>query len=128
VTVGGQKHRHDHEHHPHSDHDYKHSPMVRIQRLGMFLEAHFGEVEYHMPDEDSETEQEGLVTSQGEPSFLIQLDDAEARINLLSMARSLAVPYNVHSIADISMHRLSIAAARRYGDVSRRSSRWQYPP
>jgi cleavage and polyadenylation specificity factor subunit 3 len=62
--------------------------MVRIQRLGMFLEAHFGEVEYHMPDEDMETEQEE-PTSQDEPSFLIQLDDAEARINLLSMARSL---------------------------------------
>ena len=59
--------------------------MIRIQRLGMFLEAHFGEVEYHMPDEDTEIEQEELA-SQGEPSFLIQLDDAEARINLLSMA------------------------------------------
>lgn len=51
----------------------------------MFLEAHFGEVEYHMPDEDTETEQEEIA-SNGEPSVLIQLDDAEARINLLSMA------------------------------------------
>jgi cleavage and polyadenylation specificity factor subunit 3 len=58
--------------------------MLRIQRLGMFLEAHFGEVEYHMPDEEMEDEQEG-ATPDGEPSFLIQLDDAEARINLLSM-------------------------------------------
>ena len=58
--------------------------MVRIQRLGMFLEAHFGDVEYHMPDEDMGVEQEE-PTSGGEPSFLIQLDDAEARINLLSM-------------------------------------------
>ena len=58
--------------------------MVRIQRLGMFLEAHFGDVEYHMPDEDMGVEQEE-PTSRGEPSFLIQLDDAEARINLLSM-------------------------------------------
>jgi cleavage and polyadenylation specificity factor subunit 3 len=60
--------------------------MVRIQRLGMFLEAHFGEVEYHMPDEDMD-EQEGAAPD-GEPSFLIQLDDAEARINLLSMVHS----------------------------------------
>ncbi|KAI0305682.1 mRNA 3'-end-processing protein YSH1 [Multifurca ochricompacta] len=73
-----------HEHHPHSDHDYRHNPMVRIQRLGMFLEAHFGEVEYHMPEEDMEGEQEELIPH-GEPSFLIQLDDAEAQINLLSM-------------------------------------------
>ena len=67
--------------------------MIRIQRLGLFLEAHFGEVEYHMPDEETETEEEEL-TSHGEPSFLIQLDDAEARINLLSMVRSsLFIPY-----------------------------------
>ncbi|KAH9998453.1 beta-lactamase-like protein [Russula compacta] len=84
LTAGTQGHRHEHEHHPHSDHDYTHNPMVRIQRLGMFLEAHFGEVEYHMPDEDMEAEQEE-PTPHGEPSFLIQLDDAEARINLLSM-------------------------------------------
>lgn len=61
--------------------------MVRIQRLGMFLEAHFGDVEYHMPDEDMPAEGEE-PTSLGEPSFLIQLDDAEARINLLSMVTS----------------------------------------
>jgi cleavage and polyadenylation specificity factor subunit 3 len=64
--------------------------MLRIQRLGMFLEAHFGEVEYHMPDKEMENEQEG-ATPDGEPSFLIQLDDAEARIKLLSMVR-LAIP------------------------------------
>ena len=61
--------------------------MVRIQRLGMFLEAHFGDVEYHMPDEEMGAEEEE-PTPQGEPSFLIQLDDAEARINLLSMVTS----------------------------------------
>jgi cleavage and polyadenylation specificity factor subunit 3 len=93
VTAGTQTHRHEHEHHPHSDHDYTHNPMIRIQRLGLFLEAHFGEVEYHMPDEESETEEEEL-TSHGEPSFLIQLDDADARINLLSMVRpSLSISY-----------------------------------
>jgi len=58
--------------------------MVRIQRLGLFLEAHFGDVEYHIPDEDMGVEQEE-PKSRGEPSFLIQLDDAEARIYLLSM-------------------------------------------
>lgn len=84
VTSGTQGHHHEREHHPHSDHDYKHNPVVRIQRLVMFLEAHFGDVEYHMPDEDMGVEQEE-PTSHGEPSFLIQLDDAEARINLLSM-------------------------------------------
>jgi hypothetical protein len=100
--------------------------MVRIQRLGLFLEAHFGEVEYHMPDEDLASEQEE-PTSQGEPSFLIQLDDAEARINLLSMVRpSLSNSYRIYSPTDVIMHRRSIAAASHFGDVLRRSSRWQY--
>jgi hypothetical protein len=97
--------------------------MTRIQRLGLFLEAHFGEVEYHMPDEEAETEEEELP-SQGEPSFLIQLDDAEARINLLSMVRpSLFV--STFSLAYVTMDRRSIAAVRRCGDASRPSSRWQ---
>ncbi|KAI0266752.1 mRNA 3'-end-processing protein YSH1 [Gloeopeniophorella convolvens] len=84
ITTAANGHKHGDEHHPHSDHDYTHNPMMRIQRLGMFLEAHFGEVEYHMPEEEMEEEQEE-PTARGEPSFLIQLDDAEARINLLSM-------------------------------------------
>jgi hypothetical protein len=58
--------------------------MRRIQKLGMFLEAHFGDVEYHMPEEPDELE-EGVASA--EPSFLIQLDEADARINLLSMVR-----------------------------------------
>ena len=122
--TAGTPHRHEHEHHPHSDHDYTHNPMIRIQRLGMFLEAHFGEVEYHMPDEDAETEPEEL-TSNSEPSFLIQLDDADARINLLSMARfsHFIFCFPLTSTA----HRRSIAAARYCGDVSRQSSRWRYP-
>jgi hypothetical protein len=99
--------------------------MVRIQRLGLFLEAHFGEVEYHMPDEDLASDQEESA-SHGEPSFLIQLDDAEARINLLSMVRpSLSRSYFLPP-ADVSIHRRLIAAARHCGDVSRRFSRWQY--
>lgn len=98
--------------------------MVRIQRLGMFLEAHFGEVEYHMPDEDMD-EQEG-ATPDGEPSFLIQLDDAEARINLLSMVHSPLLTW-LASPADDNTHRRSIAVATRYGDVSKLSLRWRCP-
>jgi hypothetical protein len=76
-----------------------------------------------MPDEEQEAEEEGL-TSHGEPSFLIQLDDAEARINLLSMVR-LTLFISYFSLAYVMMHRLSIAAVRHCGDASRRSSRWQ---
>ncbi len=98
--------------------------MIRIQRLGLFLEAHFGEVEYHMPDEDLEIEQEE-VTSQGEPSFLIQLDDAEARINLLSMVRR-SLLYNIFFPVHVMTHRRLIVAVRHCGDASRRSSKWLY--
>jgi cleavage and polyadenylation specificity factor subunit 3 len=48
----------------------------------MFLEAHFGEVELHMPEETWEPEQgEDSV----EPSLLVRLDEADARISLISM-------------------------------------------
>jgi len=129
LTVGTQKHRHDHEHHPHSDHDYKHNPMVRIQRLGMFLEAHFGEVEYHeyhMPEEDSETEQEGLVASQGEPSFLIQLEDAEARINLLSMtvdSSSETLRRRVEAVLEIALSAVSSLSESFMSGAPEESSR-----
>lgn len=56
--------------------------MARIQRLAMFLEAHF-EVELHMPEEMSD--QDGEVDD--EPSLLVRLDEAEAKIGLISMVR-----------------------------------------
>lgn len=66
--------------------------MLRIQRLGMFLEAHFGDVEYHMPDVDDHDMEQGEAG--GEPSFLIQMDGAEARINLLSLVSPLCLPFS----------------------------------
>ncbi|KAI0254119.1 beta-lactamase-like protein [Lactifluus subvellereus] len=106
MTAGTPRHQHDH--HPHSDHDYRHNPMVRIKRLGMFLEAHFGDVECHMPDEDMD-EQEG-ATPDGEPSFLIQLDDAEAQINLLSMtvdSSSELVRRRVEAVLEMALSTVS---------------------
>ena len=75
-------HSHSHSHsHPHADSEGESSSVVRIQRLAMFLEAHFGEVELHMPENspDEPTEDES------EPSFLVRLDDAHAQISLISM-------------------------------------------
>ncbi|TFY70887.1 hypothetical protein EVG20_g2115 [Dentipellis fragilis] len=83
VKLTANSHSCNHTQHPHSSHETSTNPMTRIQRLGMFLEAHFGDVEYHMPDESEEAEQG--ESSAGEPSFLIQLDEADARINLVSM-------------------------------------------
>lgn len=73
---------HSHSHsHPHADADIVRADMTRIQRLVMFLEAHFGDVELHMPDEvEYDQDEQGH-----EPSLLISLDEADARINLISM-------------------------------------------
>ena len=51
----------------------------------MFLEAHFGEVELHMPEgmEDGSGQDE----DDNEPSLLVRLDEADARIRLRSMVR-----------------------------------------
>ena len=57
----------------------------------MFLEAHFGEVELHMPEvnPDEPTEDES------EASFLVRLDDAHAQISLISMVNLLAHQYSL---------------------------------
>ena len=80
-------HPHAHEHapkhpHPHADLGPESAERIRIQRLAWFLEAHFGDVELHMPEEGDEMEQ-GEDTH--EPSLLVTLDEADAVINLLSM-------------------------------------------
>lgn len=58
----------------------------------MFLEAHFGDVELHMPDvgEDKEVEKEKgedeeEAESANEPSLLVELDEAVAKINLKTL-------------------------------------------
>jgi cleavage and polyadenylation specificity factor subunit 3 len=52
--------------------------MVRIEKLATFLDAHFGEVELHFPEQGQETEGE-------EPSLLIRLDEAFAQVNLATL-------------------------------------------
>lgn len=49
----------------------------------MFLEAHFGEVELHMPDAAVEEPEQG--EDDHEPSLIVRLDEADAQINLLSL-------------------------------------------
>ena len=59
--------------------------MLRIQRLAMFLEAHFGEVELHMPDEEDTQELEQGEDDQHDPSLIVRMDEADASINLLTL-------------------------------------------
>lgn len=77
-------HAHSHAH-PHADVDDASATVTRIQRLGMFLEAHFGDVELHMPEEGAKSDEDES------PAFLVNIDDAEASIDLVSMV-SLSFP------------------------------------
>ena len=58
---------------------------MRIQRLAMFLEAHFGEVELHMPDEMPEKVEDEQGEDHAQPALLVRLDEADAMVNLLSL-------------------------------------------
>lgn len=65
--------------------DFESAKYKRFGRLAKFLEAHFSDVELHMPDvnvnpEDMEQGEDN------EPSFFVHLDNDDARINLVSMA------------------------------------------
>lgn len=60
---------------------------MRIQRLAMFLEAHFGEVELHMPEAAEDDQEQEQGEDDHEPSLLVRLDEADARIHLLSLVR-----------------------------------------
>jgi len=53
----------------------------------MFLEAHFGDVELHMPEDEPTEKPEGDEEDEDdrEPSLLVELDEAVAKINLLSL-------------------------------------------
>lgn len=94
MTTHSHSHAHSHaptHTHPHADiEDSSNAVGTRIQRLAMFLEAHFGEVEFHMPDSDSKMDKgpedgTGEPSTEEQPSLLVRLDEANAVINLLSM-------------------------------------------
>jgi hypothetical protein len=68
-----------HHHHAHADVD---DGMKRMERLAIFLEAHFGDsgVELHEAMPDGEDGQEEQSTS-----FVVRMGEAEAAINLENM-------------------------------------------
>lgn len=61
--------------------------MVRVQRLAMFLDAHFGDIELYIP-EDSESKPDEEVEGQDIPGIVVRLDDADAFIDLSTMVSS----------------------------------------
>ncbi|KAF5393339.1 hypothetical protein D9757_000563 [Collybiopsis confluens] len=83
VKLTGHSHSHDaqKEKHPHADKEF--DQFSRNQSLARFLEAHFGEVELHIPDEMDESEQG--EDEHDVPSLFVQLDEADATINLVTL-------------------------------------------
>lgn len=101
-TVTTHKHEHLHKH-PHANQEGDSASMTRVQRLAMFLEAHFGEVEFHQPDEegsDAEEKEQG-ERSDEEPSLLVRLDEADARIDLISLV-------SLGDFIKITKHRITL--------------------
>ncbi|KAI0695516.1 beta-lactamase-like protein [Cytidiella melzeri] len=113
LTTTPHSHSHSPSHpHPHADIDDKTAEKVRIQRLAMFLEAHFGEVELHMPEDPSssnEPPEQGEEANQ-EPALLVTLDDADAAIMLGSMtvtSSSESLRKRVEAVLDMALSTVS---------------------
>ncbi|KAH8083771.1 beta-lactamase-like protein [Cristinia sonorae] len=85
LTTHPHKHDHGEHRHPHADIQDESAPLVRIQRLAMFLEAHFGKVELHMPEQPPEQDESERNDEQEEPALLVRLDEADAIVNLVTL-------------------------------------------
>lgn len=86
--------QHSHTHHPHSDHHEGDQSITRIQRIAWFLDAHFGDVELHMPEEGGEQEQDQDQSEKSQPALIVRMDDSgesDAYINLVTLAVSCPI-------------------------------------
>ncbi|KAK7692612.1 endoribonuclease ysh1 [Cerrena zonata] len=84
LTTNGHSHSHSHgpEHaHPHADIEEENAGVTRISRLALFLEAHFGEVELHMPEEPMD----GTPPEENPEPALLVLNEVDAVINLTTL-------------------------------------------
>ncbi|KAI0812786.1 beta-lactamase-like protein [Irpex lacteus] len=128
VKLTSTSHSHSHSHssseppsHPHPHADVidekadKSAENTRIRRLAMFLEAHFGDVELHMPEEtssDSKDEQENPEepSKDQEPALLVTMDEAEAIISLGSLtvtSTSNTLRKRVQAVLDMALSTVS---------------------
>lgn len=78
--------------HPHAVDAHRHqaeeAAVLRLERITMFLEAQFGDVQLRMPEslaEDTQLEGEDETILVPEPAIIINLDDNAAEISLLDM-------------------------------------------
>ncbi|KIK67458.1 hypothetical protein GYMLUDRAFT_37588 [Collybiopsis luxurians FD-317 M1] len=107
VKLTSHPHSHTHTHkHPHAEKEF--DQLTRNQSLARFLEAHFGEVELHIPDEMDESEQG--EDEHDVPSLFVQLDEADATINLVTL--------NVTSNSEILKKRVEAVLAMAITTIS----------
>ncbi|KIK44794.1 hypothetical protein CY34DRAFT_802370 [Suillus luteus UH-Slu-Lm8-n1] len=103
--------QHSHTHHPHSDHHEGDQSITRIQRIAWFLDAHFGDVELHMPEEGGEQDQD--QSEKSEPALIVRMDDSgesDAYINLVTLAVSCPsdnVRKRVEAVLDMAITTVS---------------------
>lgn len=103
--------QHSHTHHPHSDHHEGDQSITRIQRIAWFLDAHFGDVELHMPEEGGEQDQ--YQSEKSEPALIVRMDDSgesDAYINLVTLAVSCPsdnVRKRVEAVLDMAITTVS---------------------
>jgi cleavage and polyadenylation specificity factor subunit 3 len=101
--------QHSHTHHPHSDHHEGDQSITRIQRIAWFLDAHFGDVELHVPEEDQEQDQ----SEKSEPALIVRMDDSgesDAHINLVTLAVSCSsdtIRKRVEAVLDMAITTVS---------------------
>lgn len=108
VKLTTQPHSHSHSH-PHADPEGDAAGVIRIRRLALFLEAHFGEVELHVPDDPEEEPEQG--ENDREASLLVvRLDEAIAQIDLLSLvvtSTNEALRKRVEAVLDMAVTTVS---------------------
>ena len=74
--------------HPHGDQSGGAATTKQLRGLALFFEAHFGEVELHMPETNTE---EPRTDEGAEPLLLVTVDDSIAEINLVSMVHLIFI-------------------------------------
>lgn len=91
--------------HPHAVKAHAHraeeAAVLRMERITMFLEAHFGDVQLRAPEPAAddikiEGEEEAPSVAQG-PAIVITLDESQAEISLLDMVSHFVGVYR-HSL------------------------------
>jgi len=91
--VTNQPHSHSHSEDKHHQHPHanEQEEMKRVGKIAMFLEAHFGDIELHMPEETSAEDAE-QGEDEHDASLLVQLDEADATVNLATLVRHQSLP------------------------------------